>query len=56
MVKEESLTGRWDLDLLGPSLKVDFRMAAVPTPHAGRAGLGAVDQILALPDLVDLFL
>ncbi len=31
-------------------------MAAIPTPHAGRAGLGAVDQILALPDLVDLFL
>ncbi len=30
-------------------------MTAVPAAHVGGAGFGAVDQVLTLPDLIDLF-
>ncbi len=56
MVEEESLTARRNPDLLSSSLQVDLGVTAILTPHAGRAGFGAVNQILPLPDLVDLFL
>ncbi len=56
MVKEESLTARRNPDLLSSSLQVDLRVTAIPTPHAGRAGFGAVNKILPLPNLVNLFL
>jgi len=35
---------------------MDLMMTAIPAAHVGGAGLGAVDQVLTLPDLVDLFL
>jgi hypothetical protein len=56
VVKEESLTARRNPDLLSSSLKVDLGVTTIPAPHAGRAGFGAVNQILPLPDLVNLLL
>jgi hypothetical protein len=56
MVKKEPLAARRDLDLLRASLQMNLVMTAISAAHVGGAGLGAVDQVLTLPDLVDLFL
>ncbi len=56
MVEKKPLADWWDLDLLRALLQMDLMMTAIPAMHVGSTGLGAVDQVLTLPDLIDLFL
>jgi hypothetical protein len=37
-------------------LKMDFRVAAIPAPHGGGAGIRTVDQVLPFTDLIYLLL
>jgi len=55
MVQKESLTTWRDPDLLRTLLQMELMMTAVATAHVGGAGLGGVDQVLTLSNLVYLF-
>jgi len=55
MIKKESLTAWRDPDLLRTLLQMQLVMTAVPAAHVGGAGLGGVDQVLTLSNLVNLF-
>jgi hypothetical protein len=55
MVKKKPLTAWRDPDLLRTLLQMEFVMATIPAAHVGGAGLGGVDQILTLSNLVYLF-
>ena len=55
MVKKESLAAWRDPDLLRTLLQMEFMVAAISAAHVGGAGLGCVDQVLTLSNLVYLF-
>jgi len=55
MVQKKPLTTWRDPDLLRTLLQMEFVMTAILAAHVGGTGLGGVDQILTLSNLIYLF-